>query len=121
MAADRRRSSSERRRATRIPFIVAVKQRVGSDVRLGLALNLGLGGIALRSAPGELLKTRTVVQLSFDLPDGGDRVCITGIVMFSKQCGAFGTSGIKFESIAPEVHCRIQCLLGDERSILVAV
>lgn len=121
MAVERRQTNSERRRAARIPFIAAVKQKVGNDVRLGLALNLGLGGIALRLAPGEQLKARTSIQLAFDLPDGGELVSITGVVMFSAQCGAYQTSGIKFENISPDVRSRIQALIGDETSVLVAV
>lgn len=114
MAADRRQTSSERRRAARIPFIAAVKHHIGEELRLGLALNLGLGGIALRSAPGQSLKARTHIELQFDLPDGGELVHVTGIVMFSKLYGAFQTSGIKFENIAPDVHNRIQALIGDQ-------
>ena len=121
MDGERRQRSSERRRAARIPFIAAVKQRVGDELRLGLVLNIGLGGLGLRSAPGELLPARTTIQLAFDLPDGGELVQIAGTVMFSKEYGAFATSGIKFENITPAIRRRIKAMIGDERSVLVAV
>lgn len=125
MERDRRQSSSDRRRAARIPFIAAVKQRTTGTpgrAQLGLSLNIGLGGIAVRWAPGESLRPRSLIDLSFELPDGGELVTLTGIVMFSRQYGSFQHSGIRFESITPDVRQRLQAMIGDsDQRVLIAV
>ena len=72
--------------------------------------------VALRCAPGERLRPRTEIDLSFELPDGGELVRVTGVVMFSREFGAYQTSGIRFEGVAPEVRSRIQAMIGGDES-----
>jgi hypothetical protein len=68
---ERRRAPVERRRGRRVPFVAAVAQKVGANVELALAQNLGPTGIELKRAAGSAYLPRTPVSLSFELPDGG--------------------------------------------------
>jgi len=62
---ERRRAAVERRRGRRAPFVAAVKHKVGSDVQLALAQNLGPTGIELKRPAGPAYLPRTPVsQLS---------------------------------------------------------
>lgn len=120
---ERRRSAIERRRSRRAPFIAAVKHKVGSDVQLALAQNLGPTGIELKRPAGHAYLPRTPVTLAFELPDGGDVVRIQGAIVFERgepaagdgrtgtdqrpANGGYQTTGVRFLALSPLDHARI--------------
>ena len=104
---DRRSSALERRRGRRAPFIAAVKQKVGGEVQLALAQNLGATGIELKRPAGRAYMPRTPVTLAFELPDGGDVVRVQGAIVFERAAGGYQTTGVRFLAMTPLDHARI--------------
>jgi hypothetical protein len=103
---ERRRSSRERRRSLRAPLVAAVRERVGGEVRLALAQNLGERGIALRRVAGTC-RLATPMALAFELPDGGGLVNVRGAVVFERADGGYLSTGVRFEDLTPLDHARI--------------
>jgi hypothetical protein len=98
----------ERRRGRRAPFVAAVRHKVGTDVQLALAQNLGPTGIELKRPAGITYLPRTPVSLAFELPDGGDLVRVQGAVVFERAAGAgYQTCGVRFAQLSPLDHARI--------------
>jgi hypothetical protein len=104
---DRRRASVERRWGRRAPFVASVRQHDGEAVELALAQNLGPTGIELKRPAGRSYLPRTTVSLAFELPDGGDLVCIEGAVVFERAAGGYQTTGVRFLQMSPLDHARI--------------
>ena len=105
---DRRRTPVERRRGRRAPFVAAVKHKVGSDVQLALAQNLGPTGIELKRPAGRAYLPRTPVTLAFELPDGGEVVRVQGAIVFERAAGpGYQTTGVRFLALSPLDHARI--------------
>jgi hypothetical protein len=104
---DRRRAPVERRGGQRAPFVAAVRQKIGADVQLALAQNLGPTGIELKRPPGRAFLPRTPVTLAFELPDGGELVRVQGDVVFERASGGYQTTGIRFLLLTPLDHARI--------------
>lgn len=105
---DRRRTGAERRRGRRAPFVAAVKHKVGGDVQLALAQNLGPTGIELKRPAGRAYMPRTPVTLAFELPDGGEVVRVQGAIVFERAAsGGYQTTGVRFLSMTPLDHARI--------------
>src|SRR5690242_19899661 len=104
---ERRRAAMERRRGRRAPFVAAVRQKIGAEVQLALAQNLGPTGIELKRPAGRAYLPRTPVSLSFALPDGGDLVRVQGAVVFERAAGAYHTTGVRFLAMSPLDHARI--------------
>jgi hypothetical protein len=104
---DRRRAAIERRRGRRAPFVAAVRHKVGAEVQLALAQNLGPTGIELKRPAGRSYLPRTPVSLSFALPDGGDLVRIQGAIVFERASGGYQTTGVRFLAMSPLDHARI--------------
>src|SRR5262245_3170934 len=98
---DRRRTTGQRRRGQRAPFVAAVRQKVGSEVGLALAQNIGPTGIELKRPPGRALLPRTAMSLAFELPDGGPMVSVQGAVVFERAAGSYSTTGVHFETLTP--------------------
>ncbi len=104
---DRRRAYVERRRGPRAPFVAAVRHKVGEEVQLALAQNLGPTGIELKRPPGRAYLPRTPVSLAFELPDGGDVVRVQGAIVFERAAGGYQTTGVRFLALSPLDHARI--------------
>jgi len=105
---DRRRAPLERRRGQRAPFVAAVRHKIGAEVQLALAQNLGPTGIELKRPPGRAYLPRTPVSLTFELPDGGDLVRVQGAVVFERAIGGgYQTTGVRFLQLTPLDHARI--------------
>ena len=104
---ERRRAPVERRRGRRVPFVAAVAQKVGANVELALAQNLGPTGIELKRAAGSAYLPRTPVSLSFELPDGGEVVHVRGAIVFERAAGGYQTTGVRFLTLSPLDHARI--------------
>ncbi|HEY2744098.1 MAG TPA: PilZ domain-containing protein [Polyangia bacterium] len=98
----------ERRRGRRAPFVAAVKHKVGGDVQLALAQNLGPTGIELKRPAGRAYMPRTPVTLAFELPDGGDVVRVQGAIVFERAASnGYQTTGVRFLAMTPLDHARI--------------
>lgn len=115
---DRRHTREDRRRGRRAPFVAAVRQRVGAEIHLALAQNLGETGMELRRIAdgGGLLSLapgRGPMTLAFELPDGGELVRVQGAVVFERACGRFQSVGVRFEAISREDRARIARFLDD--------
>jgi hypothetical protein len=104
---DRRMALLERRRGRRAPFVAAVSHKVGAEVQLALAQNLGPTGIELKRPAGRTYLPRTPVSLAFELPDGGDLVRVQGAVVFERAAAGYQTSGVRFLSLSPLDRARI--------------
>ncbi len=104
---DRRRLPQERRRDRRAPLVAAVKQRVGAEVQLALAQDVGAHGIRLKRVAGPEYLPRTTVAMAFELPDGGELVRVRGAVVFERAEGGYQSTGIRFEDLSPLDHARI--------------
>src|SRR5262249_5719176 len=98
----------ERRRGRRAPFVAAVKHKVGGEVQLALAQNLGPTGIELKRPAGRAYMPRTPVTLAFELPDGGDVVRVQGAIVFERaSTPGYQTTGVRFLAMTPLDHARI--------------
>jgi len=98
----------ERRRGRRAPFVAAVKHKVGADVQLALAQNLGPTGIELKRPAGKTYMPRTPVTLAFELPDGGEVLRVQGAIVFERAATAgYQTTGVRFLAMTPLDHARI--------------
>ena len=108
---DRRRSSCDRRRDERVALVAAVKQRVGGEVHLALAQDLGTQGIALKRVGGRALSPRTPLTMTFELPDGGAPVRVRGAVVSERSDGSWQRTGVRFDDLSPLDHARIVRLI----------
>ena len=109
---ERRKIIAERRAALRAPFVAAVRQRVGSEVQLALAQNVGERGIELRRSAGRVYLPRTPVSLQFELPDGGAPIRVLGSIIFERPHGTYQATGVRFESISPADRARLSEFVG---------
>jgi hypothetical protein len=100
-------SAGDRRRSQRAPFIASVRQRCGGQVELALAQNLGEHGMELKRLPSAVDDLPQVIELCFELPDGGGVVRVCGTVVFDRPAGPYRTTGVRFASIAPADRARI--------------
>ena len=91
----------------RRPFVAAVRQRIGAEVQMALAQNLGETGIELRRSAGRVYLPRTPVSLVFELPDGGAPLRVLGSIIFERPNGTFHATGVRFESISPADRDRL--------------
>ena len=104
---DRRSSPRDRRRAARAPLVTAVRQRIGGDLQLALAQDVGATGMCLKRVPGRAYLPSTPVSMAFELPDGGDLVRVRGAVVFERAEGSYQMTGVRFEDLSPLDHARI--------------
>jgi hypothetical protein len=104
---ERRTAPLERRLARRIPFVAAVKHKVGRDVQLALSLDLGPDGLRLKRPAGVTYLPRTPVSLTFALPDGGELVRARGVMVFERAQGGYAQCGVRFTELSPLDHERI--------------
>ncbi len=120
--SDRRRAPGERRGCRRLPFVAAVRHRLGSPVSLQVALsaNLGLTGMQVSRCTGPEdgnayaagLTPSTPVQVAFQLPDGGALVELCAEVVFDRPQGArLRTTGLRFGERSPDVDERLRSFL----------
>jgi hypothetical protein len=105
---DRRRTSRERRGGTRCEFVASVHQQVGEHRSLALAQNLGEHGMELRRRADSWLDPSAKLELTFELPDGGDAVQLHGRVVFEHSEGAYHRIGIRFSGVSAQARARIQ-------------
>ena len=108
---ERRSAPLERRGARRVPFVAAVRHKVGFEVQLALAQDLGPDGLKLKRPAGRAYLPRTPVSLTFALPDGGDLVRARGAIIFERASGAYQTCGVRFTELSPLDHARIRRLV----------
>jgi hypothetical protein len=101
MVVDRRRAGRDRREARRVQAVFAVKNRMGSRVQLGLAEDIGPGGMTLRR-PREPVAPQTPVSLSFELPGQGAALALSGVVVRDAGAGAFRRTGVRFTTLEPD-------------------
>ena len=104
---ERRRTPVDRRGGRRAPFVAAVRHRIGPEVELALAQNLGPTGIELKRPAGRAHLPRTPVSLAFELPDGGDVVRVQGAIVFERAAGSYNTTGVRFLQLSALDHARI--------------
>ncbi len=97
----------ERRHSRRAPFVASVKQRVGAETQLALAQDLGELGMQLRRLPGRSYLPKTPVLLTFELPDGGELICVRGAICFERADGNWQTTGVRFDAISLADRARI--------------
>jgi hypothetical protein len=118
---ERRTAPVERRVARRIPFVAAVRHKVGFEVQLALAQDLGPDGLKLKLPAGRAYLPRTPVTLTFELPDGGELVRARGDIVFERgespagtrrsAAGGYQISGVRFTELSPLDHARILRIL----------
>jgi hypothetical protein len=108
---ERRSAPVERRGARRVPFVTAVRHKVGFEVQLALAQDLGPDGLRLKRPAGRSYLPRTPVSLTFALPDGGELINARGAIVFERAAGGYQTAGVRFTELAPLDHARILRLL----------
>jgi RNase P/RNase MRP subunit p29 len=106
-AMDRRRLAPERRRAARAPLVAAVSHRVGGELQLAQAEDVGENGMKLKRVAGRTYLPRTPVTMAFELPDGGELVRVRGAVVFERAEGNYQSTGVRFEDLSPLDHARI--------------
>ena len=87
--------------------MAAVRQRIGSDVQLALAQDVGPTGMKLKRVPGRAYLPSTPVSMAFELPDGGGVVRVRGEVVFERAEGAYQLTGVRFQDLAPFDYARI--------------
>ena len=104
---ERRRLREERRQAARAPLVASVAQKVGGELQLALAQDVGPTGIKLKRVAGRTYLPRTPVAMAFELPDGGELVRVRGAVVFERAEGAYQSTGVRFEDLSPLDHARI--------------
>jgi PilZ domain len=109
---DRRSSPRDRRRAARAPLVAAVRQRIGSEVQLALAQDVGPTGMRLRRVRGRAYLPSTPVSMAFELPDGGGVVRVRGEVVFERADGSYQMTGVRFQDLAPFDYARILRYIG---------
>jgi hypothetical protein len=100
MLLERRRTSRDRRQSGRVAAVFAV--RVGSQLQLGQAEDVGPTGITLRRPRGVPVTPRSTMSLAFDLPGAGIRIDADGLVITDRRTGLFRRTGFHFVQIAPE-------------------
>ena len=125
---ERRTAPVERRVARRIPFVAAVRHKVGFEVQLALAQDLGPDGLKLKLPAGRAYHPRTPVTLTFELPDGGELVRARGDIVFERgeqstattrrsgadprpANGGYQITGVRFTELSPLDHARILRIL----------
>lgn len=118
-----RRSRAERRRSTRLPLSVAVRQEVlasparSAELHLAQSLDVGLGGMRLvRScAEGEpALPVHTPLRLAFQLPDERGLLEIAGEVVFDRMIDvqkSHRATGVSFGALPADAAARLQRFL----------
>src|SRR5262249_23598511 len=103
---ERRRAVRDRRNQSRAPLVAAVKQKLGGQVQLALAQNLGRAGMLLRCAPGQSFNPTTPMAMAFELPDGAGLVCARAQVVWQRADGTL--RGIQFQNLSPFDQERIE-------------
>lgn len=105
----------DRRNARRVPFVASVIKEVGTERRLALATNLGETGIALRRIPERDYPRHMRLDLTFELPDGGDLIRVRGFVVHERADGNYHATGVHFEHVSPGDQERITRFLDNHR------
>jgi hypothetical protein len=112
---DRRRTPRERRGARRAPFVAAVRSSPSTTraerEELALAVDLSERGMRLRrllDAPAQGL-----VQLEFELPDGGAPILATGRLLGGDAHGSYRMSGVRFIDLDGDEAARIARYVAD--------
>jgi hypothetical protein len=108
---ERRSAPVERRHGRRVPFVAAVRHKVGFEVQLALAQDLSPDGLKLKRPAGRAYQPRTTVWLTFALPDGGELINARGAIIFERTAGGYQTAGVRFTELSPLDHARILRLL----------
>jgi hypothetical protein len=108
---ERRRTPAERRKSRRVSFVASVLKRVGRELSLALAQDLGESGMQLKRVSGQSYSPQTAMHLQFELPDGGALIRVRGEVVFERAEGSWQTTGIRFENLSIGDRARIERFL----------
>jgi hypothetical protein len=103
MHLDRRRASRDRRQATRLPSVFAVKSTFGGRTQLGQSEDVGPAGMTLRRPRGLILRPGSAITLWFELPGVPVEIGAGGIVVSDVSAGTFRRTGVQFTRLSP-VH-----------------
>jgi uncharacterized protein (TIGR02266 family) len=96
------------RRATpRVPLEVPIAYRTGETIAAAVTMNIGGGGLAIRTM--DALAAGTRLELTFRLPGLASDVETTARVVWSDQRLAVG---VEFEALTPPVEHTIKALAG---------
>jgi hypothetical protein len=101
MQLDRRRASRERRQATRVVSVFAVKSAFGGRSQLGQSEDVGPAGMTLRRPRGVVLRPMTTITMWFELPGVPVEIGAVGIVVSDVAAGAFRRTGVQFTRLSP--------------------
>jgi hypothetical protein len=101
MQLDRRRASRDRRQATRVASVFAVKATFGSRSQLAQSEDVGIAGMTLRRPRGIVLRPMTPITLWFELPGVPTEVGAVGIVVSDVSAGSFRRTGVQFTRLLP--------------------
>ena len=89
----------ERRKNSRVPFVVAVKQVRGRDLALFQSCDLSLVGMALVLPRGHELPESTPTRLEFALPGSEKTIVVEAIPVQKRTHGRFRLTGVAFKKI----------------------
>lgn len=96
-------ASFDRRASARVVLGIPLSCRAGQTIAAALTLNIGKGGLAIRTMSP--LPGGTVVSLRFRLPSGTADLEVTGrVVWTNRQVGM----GIQFDGLAREAEAAIE-------------
>lgn len=107
LLTDREESTAQQRSFDRVPVKLAVRFRAASDFAQEHALNLSRGGVFIRcDAPPPV---NTAVEVSIELPDGGDAVVSAGVVVHAQLPGPgkVAGAGVQFVDATDQFRERI--------------
>ena len=95
--------------ARRAPFVAAVRSapQIGRE-ELALAIDLSETGMRLRrcASPHAYTEAR-VVELEFELPDGGAPIRVEGCFEFEGVDGSYRAAGVRFVALERADEARI--------------
>jgi uncharacterized protein (TIGR02266 family) len=101
--------SFNRRASQRVVLGIPVSYRAGQTIAGSLTLNIGKGGLAIRTMSP--LATETVVHVKFRLPGRGQEIEADGRVAWSDRKVGMG---IQFEKVEPDDQAAIDAFVDRE-------
>ena len=88
--------------------MASVRQRYGPQDSLALAHNLGEHGIGLSRRADSPISPADPIELTFELPDGGELLRLRGRVVFESPEGGYHRLGVRFFGVSERARARIR-------------